>query len=249
MIKYSRVIAGERWVPEIGDESFINTCYQYATSYAAGKTVLDAGCGVGCGANVLSKHAKLVIGIDYSATALEYGQTHYCESNIYFTVMDCRYLGFGDQTFDAVVSSEVFEHIAEYNLFLAEIYRILKPDGIFILSTPNKFFDMLDNIGLKLQTPYHVNVMYLNRLCTILRRRFHLVHIYGIRTVKKPLFIHILRVFDLFNLRLLLSRNQRTTFGALLGGGHQTTNKFEVKPLRCGHVHTFSHFLAICKKR
>jgi SAM-dependent methyltransferase len=50
---------------------------------------------------------------------------------------DC--LGFQDATFDVVLSFDVFEHIADSDAHLAEVRRVLRPDGIYALQTPNKW--------------------------------------------------------------------------------------------------------------
>ena len=42
-----------------------------------------------------------------------------------------------DQSFDAVISTEGIEHLENHYSFLREIHRILKPDGILVLTTPN----------------------------------------------------------------------------------------------------------------
>jgi 2-polyprenyl-3-methyl-5-hydroxy-6-metoxy-1,4-benzoquinol methylase len=60
--------------------------------------------------------------------------------NLEFMVMDAKRVGFEDESFDVVISMEVIEHIAEQSVFLEEIKRVLRIDGIFILSTPERNF-------------------------------------------------------------------------------------------------------------
>lgn len=48
-------------------------------------------------------------------------------------------LAFDDGTFDLVVSFDVFEHIADSDAHLAEVTRVLRPDGAYLLQTPNKY--------------------------------------------------------------------------------------------------------------
>src|SRR5215469_7034492 len=48
-------------------------------------------------------------------------------------------LGFGDGTFDLVLSFDVFEHIADSDGHLAEVRRVLRPGGAYALQTPNKW--------------------------------------------------------------------------------------------------------------
>ena len=46
-------------------------------------------------------------------------------------------LPYGDATFDVVTATEVIEHLEDFREVLREIYRVLKPGGVCILSTPN----------------------------------------------------------------------------------------------------------------
>ncbi len=44
---------------------------------------------------------------------------------------------FEDNTFQCVVAVEVLEHVEEDEMFLSEVYRVLKPGGVFLMTTPN----------------------------------------------------------------------------------------------------------------
>ena len=50
--------------------------------------------------------------------------------------MDLQNIPFEDKTFDVVISEEVMEHIEDYNKALDEVYRVLKPEGIYIFTIP-----------------------------------------------------------------------------------------------------------------
>lgn len=115
------------------------TRYIFAADYVKGGVILDAGCGTGYGAAYLARRgAKAVFGVDIAPEAIEYSRTHYEDDSVSYSVMDCANLGFPDETFDAVVSLEVIEHLADPEPYLSEMRRVLKADGVFILSTPNK---------------------------------------------------------------------------------------------------------------
>ena len=98
---------------------------------------LDAACGSGYGTKILSYKAKKAIGIDYSNKALLIARLFYHQPKIRYQHMDCYNLKFKDSYFDKVVSLETIEHLADAELFLAQVQRILKPRGVFIVSTPN----------------------------------------------------------------------------------------------------------------
>jgi len=112
--------------------------YRLAEPLVQNKVVLDAGCGCGYGTNYLAASgAKRAIGVDISPEAIEYARQHYCAANLAYERMDVTALDFPDETFDAVVCLEIFEHLANQRRLLAEVQRVLRPSGRVIVSTPN----------------------------------------------------------------------------------------------------------------
>jgi len=115
--------------------------YIFAKQFVSNCIVLDAGCGSGNGVEYLAANgAQRVIGIDISHKVIQHAKKHYLRDNLEFQMMDVTNLAFGDATFDVVVSFEVIEHIRQYHQYLSEILRVLKPGGLFIMSTPNRRF-------------------------------------------------------------------------------------------------------------
>jgi SAM-dependent methyltransferase len=111
--------------------------YIFASQYCRGKTILDAGCGGGDGSKYLSEYAESVIAVDVSAEAVDYATSHYHAPNLEYKIGDVEHLEFDDCSFDVVVSFEVIEHLKQPLVYLQEIVRVLKPAGVFIVSTPN----------------------------------------------------------------------------------------------------------------
>lgn len=93
---------------------------------------LDLGCGVGSNFSVLKKFSKNVIGIDNSEKAINYAKS---KGYDHLHIGDATKTGFPANTFDMIVCSDVLEHIPDKKA-IAEIYRILKPNGVFILTVP-----------------------------------------------------------------------------------------------------------------
>lgn len=150
--------------------------YRFAISYIKGKKVLDAGCGCGNGAYFLAtKGAKKVVGVDNSEEALAYCRNHYQAPNLSFKKMDCKRLKFGDETFDAIVSFEVIEHLKIPVAFLKEIKRVLTKKGIFIISTPNAE----DKSSVK--SKFHFREYNPEQLRCLLEKYFSGVILYGQR--------------------------------------------------------------------
>lgn len=134
---------GERVIPGEVDPDLLNehvARYAFAARYAAGKRVLDAGCGSGYGAAEMAQAAAQVVGIDLSPEAIAYSNAHYPAPNLRFEQGSCAALPAPESSFDLVVAFEVIEHLHDWRIFLAEARRVLAPQGRFIVSTPNKLY-------------------------------------------------------------------------------------------------------------
>ena len=110
--------------------------YQFALSLCEGKTVLDAACGVGYGSAYLAPVASHVIGLDIDPIAIEYAQNHYENNQLNFEIADVSQTKITDSQFDTICSFETIEHLSDIPAYLQEMTRLLKPDGVYIVSTP-----------------------------------------------------------------------------------------------------------------
>jgi ubiquinone/menaquinone biosynthesis C-methylase UbiE len=142
--------------------------------------VLDIGCGSGHGSNTLAKKFKEVHGVDISPEAIAYAEQYWKLPNIHFKIGDSLAIPFPENTFDVVVAFEVFEHLTDWRKFLSEIKRVLKPDGLVYLSTPNK---TLYSPGTKKPiNPHHVFEMTIPEFKNALQEFYAIEHLYGQRT-------------------------------------------------------------------
>ena len=130
----------ERIIP---DETPIGICsihlkrYEFAASYVKDKLILDVACGVGYGTRYLCDAGNQVIGVEIDAESIAYAQNRYSQSGCtMFVRSDAMMMGFHSNQFDAVCSFETIEHMADVDNFLKEVARVLKPGGLFIVSTP-----------------------------------------------------------------------------------------------------------------
>lgn len=130
---------GERMVPESADlDTFWEHLYRYrfARRFVRGRKVVDVACGEGYGAySLLEAGAASVLGIDVAEDACAHARDRYgidtrCASGTAMPIPDA--------TIDVVVSFETLEHISEPSLFVKECSRILIPDGVLVISTPNR---------------------------------------------------------------------------------------------------------------
>jgi len=112
-----------------------------------GKAVLEIGCGCGDFSICLAeKHpAATITGIDFSQVAIDIARSrcHAHLSNLSFETGDAESLPFSAERFDLVISCECLEHVLQPGKMAAEISRVLRPRGQFILTTENYFNGML----------------------------------------------------------------------------------------------------------
>jgi SAM-dependent methyltransferase len=166
---------GERFVPGSPDakgEMWYEHWhrYHYVLPLVAGKTILDVACGEGYGSALMSRCAAEVRGVDLSAEAIAHGRGAYADrANLQLIEASCTRLPFVAASFDVVVSFETIEHIAGQAAFLDEVKRVLKADGVLILSCPNKA-EYSDKRGFT--NEFHVKELYRPELEALLAPRF-----------------------------------------------------------------------------
>src|SRR6266404_5441391 len=134
---------GERVIPgEVNDDLWAEheARYAFAAGYAARMRALDIGCGAGYGVAELAHRANFVAGIDLSAEAVSHARAHYPLGNACFIQASATCLPFGDQSFSLITAFEVIEHLEDWRALLAEARRVVSPEGVFLVSTPNKLY-------------------------------------------------------------------------------------------------------------
>lgn len=133
--------AAERFVPGAAQGRLIESehlaRYWWATGLAEGRRVLDAGCGVGYGTAMLAAAgAREAVGIDVASEVVAAAaRTHPAGE---FLMGDIHALPFEDARFDLVICFEVIEHVEEQDAAIAELARVLAPDGLLAISSPNR---------------------------------------------------------------------------------------------------------------
>lgn len=101
-----------------------------------GDRALDLGCGAGAFTSVLAGAGTDVIGVEVAEAALARGRAAHGELDFRLAPLDGP-LPFGDQAFDLVWASEVIEHVADTERWLADVMRVMTPRGRLLLTTPS----------------------------------------------------------------------------------------------------------------
>lgn len=124
----------------INQEKILDIFFKYVPRLNKSKKVLDAGCGDGRLSIIIAQEEYKVIGVDFSSKMVKTAKSRVNNyPYVYFMIGDLCNLPFINQSFDIIVNCDVIEHIFNKKKLVKEFNRILKPDGIVILSTPNPF--------------------------------------------------------------------------------------------------------------
>lgn len=118
--------------------------YQFAEEILKGfecEQLLDVACGVGYGTYSLkSIPCKKIVGVDISEDALKVAEKNFADDKIVYLKDNAEQLNSLNpmEKFSAVVSFETLEHLKNPEQFINECYSRLAPEGILIISSPNK---------------------------------------------------------------------------------------------------------------
>lgn len=165
----------ERMVPEFHKDKLIYaehvTRYLAANPVVKGKVVLDIASGSGYGTKMLAEKAAFVYGVDVNEVAVNYSKKHFSGKNIEYLVGDGESIPLEDNSVDVVATFETIEHIKDYKQFLNEVDRVLRQDGIAIVSTPN-------DVEFAEGNHFHLHEFEYDELVTLLKKHFKYVEPY-----------------------------------------------------------------------
>ncbi|PYS43965.1 MAG: hypothetical protein DMG13_34605 [Acidobacteria bacterium] len=173
---------GERFLPwlaesTIGYEHLHR--YRYAATLVTGKRVLDLASGEGYGSKILAETASSVVGVDIDENAICHATQRYGREALQFIIGSITAVPISENhSFDVIVCFEAIEHIEEQEKLLGEVKRLLKPDGVFIVSTPNKV--AYQDISAE-ANPFHVKELDLDQFHQLLGRHFGNIRFLGQR--------------------------------------------------------------------
>ncbi|MBI1837574.1 MAG: methyltransferase domain-containing protein [Flavobacteriia bacterium] len=178
--------------------------YVYASQQIQGH-VLEIGTGSGYGIHNITEKATHFVTIDKNSI----------DKSLFSGKKNCSFIqmkvppfkGINSNSFDYIICFQVLEHIKKDQFFIQEIKRVLKPNGIIILTTPNKKMSLSRN-------PWHIREYTCNELTELINRELQVVQSLGVfgndritsYYEKNKKAVNKYRKYDVFNLEHRLPR-------------------------------------------
>ncbi|MBW4553632.1 MAG: methyltransferase domain-containing protein [Aphanocapsa sp. GSE-SYN-MK-11-07L] len=191
---------GERYIPSEKGIIRYEHLHRYlaALEFVKDKTVMDIACGEGYGSSILSEYAQSVLGVDINRECIDHAKKRYENSKLEFLVASCEKIPINAQSIDVVISFETIEHHDKHEAMIEELKRVLKPDGLIIISSPNRlvYSDQPNN-----HNPFHVKELYFDEFRNLLNKNFENLYFFGQKIVANSLIMPLQPLsFDLDNL-------------------------------------------------
>jgi len=143
--------------------------YAIANELVRDKVVLDIASGEGYGSFILSKYASKVTGVDIDKETVFNAQKKYLSNNLNYILGSADNIPVDSNSVDVVVSFETIEHHDKHEEMLMEIKRVLKPDGILIMSSPDKKnYSDIPNFKNK----FHIKELYFDEFECLIKKYF-----------------------------------------------------------------------------
>ena len=176
--------AGERYLPVaateiIGAETHYEHLhhYEFASQFVSGKKVLDLAFGEGYGSFLLSRDADIVVGIEIDLQAVVLAENRYATENIKFIQGSVLNIPIDEEkAFDVIICFKTIKSVEDQKKLLAEVKRLLKDDGLFIVSIPNKQSNTEDS---NYHNPFHLKEIYFEEFDRILQNHFKYICFFG----------------------------------------------------------------------
>jgi SAM-dependent methyltransferase len=168
---YTTEITSDKIVSDNPLHHRLLSAYIFAEKYINGD-VLELGCGEGRGIDIILKKSKSFTAIDKISEVTERLSIKYPEEKFISSSFP-PLINIEDNSFDTIVTFQVIEHINNDNLFVEEIYRILRPGGKALISTPNIEMTLTRN-------PWHIREYTSRQLQDLTAKFFSKITMKGI---------------------------------------------------------------------
>lgn len=154
--------------------------YHFAASLCRDKDVLEAACGAGLGLGYLARVARKVVGGDIDEQVLSFAERQYRgRPNIEVRQFDVQSMPFPEASFDVVLLYEAIYYLPRPEIFLDEVKRVLRKDGLLVIGTVNKEWPDFN------PSPYSVAYYSTAELRGMLSPKFSKVETFGAFPVRQ----------------------------------------------------------------
>lgn len=186
------------------EQVIYNRClfaYKAASEYVKGN-IIELGSGEGYGIKMLAPLAEKYLAVDkFDTDTSGYDNVEFRKQLL------PSLAGISDNSFDFAVTFQVIEHIQDDDAFIKEIFRVLKPGGQLLLTTPNRPMSLTRN-------PWHIREYTDPELTALVKKYFTTVKVKGVFGSPVVMQYHeqnkasVKRFtrFDIFNLQYRLPR-------------------------------------------
>jgi SAM-dependent methyltransferase len=173
-------LTGERTLPDVPEENYWFrrhlAVYEWIAARAHGRRVVDLACGEGYGSAVLGRTARSVVGVDANPEAFEHARLKYTGATVRFErAMVERWEG----DVDCVVFLQTIEHVQDPDAVLARIRKLIGPDGVAYVSTPN-VLTLAPEGAERSGNPWHVREYRADEYRALCARHFGSVDLLGL---------------------------------------------------------------------
>ena len=176
-------LTGERTLPDVPEENYWFrrhlVVYEWIAERVHGRRVVDLACGEGYGADVLSRTAASVIGVDANPEAFAHARAKYAGVRFERNMIE---LWQGDV--DCVVFLQTIEHIQDPDAMLAHVRELIEPDGVAYVSTPN-VLTLAPKGAERSGNPWHVREYRPEEYRALCERHFARVDLLGLFHARK----------------------------------------------------------------
>lgn len=219
--------------------------FAFAADYVRGHRVVDCACGAGIGSRTFVESGALrVLAVDISQQAVAMTAKGSAGLPIFSVCADAGNLPLPAGSADVFVSFETFEHLPEPERLLDEAYRVLRPGGLLICSTPNRIIYSPGHE--QTSTPwnrFHVREYSHEEFARALNSRFLTCDFFGQNPMQQGLATRIHNVARYLPADAVVRLKQFAKLPRLIRDRH---DRYRVQPARHGLMFEIS--IAVCTR-